>query len=136
MSSCCCDEGDKSCEEQSEWRVVYAREALRFLVEEVASKRVYDRIDAYRHILASFPEIGGIYDPEYPAAIPPVPCRCVPIPGTAVTLYYALDKAKKTIVVLCFEWQRADPLARFSLSESSDIVNLDDVFPGIDAPQK
>lgn len=80
-----------------------------YLMDRVDSKRVYDRIDQYREVLALFPDIGHEYDPTYAAARPPFPCRFVAIPDTPFTLYYTKDEMKCEVVVFYIEHQHANP---------------------------
>ena len=50
------------------YEVVYTRSVVDFMMTEIESERAYDKIDEYRHVLASFPDIGRRYDPYYDAA--------------------------------------------------------------------
>ena len=97
-----------------EYRVVYAQQVIDFMLEQVESQRVYERIDGYRQALASFPYLGAEYDPYYEAAKPPFPCRCINVPSTPFTLYYAVDETAKTVLVFAIECQRMDPRGRFA----------------------
>lgn len=96
------------------WRVVYAQSVVDFMIERIETRRAYERVDSYRKILASFPYAGEEYDPYYEAARPAAPCRCIAVPGTPFTLYYAVDEASRTVNVFSIEHQRNDPGARFS----------------------
>lgn len=95
------------------YRVVYAQSVVDFMLSEIESRRVYERIDAYRSILSAFPEAGAAYDPYYEAARPPVACRCIAVPGTPFTMYYAVDDEARTVNVFAIEHQRMDPASRF-----------------------
>lgn len=96
------------------WSVLYTKSALDFFAKNVTSKRVARKIFSYRALLQEVPDLGRAYDPIYPAARPPFPCRVVSIPDTPFDLYYLKDEDNARIVVLCLEFQRVDPNARFS----------------------
>lgn len=96
------------------YQVVYARSVVEFMRREVSSRRVYERLAAYRSILAVFPEVGEVYDPVYEAARPLFPCRWVAVPGTPFALYYGVDEGARRVAVFAIEWMRANPTGRFS----------------------
>lgn len=96
------------------YEVVYARSVLDFMLSEVTSRKVYERIDAYRKVLTEFPYLGEEYDPYYEAARPPFPCRFVAVPGTPFALYYAVSETTKTVQVFAIEDQHRDPRGRFA----------------------
>lgn len=93
--------------------VVYTRSVVDFMMTEIESERAYDKIDEYRHVLASFPDIGRRYDPYYDAARPPFPCRFIAVPDTPFTLYYAKDDDRRRVTVFHIEHQKANPCTRF-----------------------
>ena len=62
------------------YQVVYARSVVEFMRREVSSKRVYERLAAYRSILAAFPEVGEVYGPVYETARPLSPVDGLPSP--------------------------------------------------------
>ncbi len=95
------------------YTVVYAQAVVDFLLNEVTSKRVYERIDRYRTILASFPDLGALYDPVYEAARPPFPCRAIAVPDTPFTLHYAVDEQLRRVSVFAIEHWRINPQTRF-----------------------
>ena len=96
------------------WKVLYAKSALRFIEENVWSERVLRKIFDCRELLESMPDLGRPYDPAYPAARPPFPCREIVIPDTPFSLHYIKQEETRQIVILCLEFQRVDPNARFS----------------------
>ena len=100
-------------EEPSAIEIVFSDEAATFLDEQIESLRVLRRIEKYVRALATFPEMGQRYVPDYEAARPPMLCRWVAIPSTPFTIYYHFSEAAKNIVVLSIEHQRTDPQDRF-----------------------
>lgn len=99
---------------EAPWSVSYTRHAIEFLKTVITSERVLRKIFKYRALLQETPDLGRMYDPEYPAARPPFPCRYIPIPDTPFTLYYLKDDEKREIVIFSIDFQRTDPNARFS----------------------
>ena len=97
-----------------EYEVAYTRSVVDFMMAEIESERVYDKVVVYRRALALFPDIGRRYDPHYEAARPPFPCRFIAVPDTPFTLYYTKDDARRRVVVFHIEHQRADPGVRFA----------------------
>ena len=100
-------------EEPSAIEIVFSDEAASFLDEQIESLRVLRRIEKYVRALATFPEMGQRYVPDYEAARPPMLCRWVAIPSTPFTIYYHFSEVAKKIVVLSIEHQRTDPQDRF-----------------------
>ena len=98
------------------YRVVFANSALDFIEEHVSSERVLAKIEQYEDLLSQYPALGAVYDPDYPAARPPVTCRQLPIPETPFTLYYALDEEREQVSVFYIEFKGADPKGRFAYS--------------------
>ena len=98
----------------ADYKVRYAKSVLEFMRTEIQTRKAYDRVDSYRTILTSFPEVGAVYDPYYEAARPPMECRYVAVPGTPFTLYYAVDERAKTVSVFSIEHQRMNPRSLFS----------------------
>lgn len=96
------------------WTTVYTRSAIDFIVAEVRSERVAEKLFSYRALLETAPDLGRAYDPDYPAARPPFPCRCIAVPDTPFSLYYLKEDDLRRIVVFCIEYQRTEPNARFS----------------------
>ena len=97
-----------------EWTAAYTQSAIDFILSNVTSERVASRLFECRALLETAPDLGRCYDPEYPAARPPFPCRYIPVADTPFTLYYLKDEEARSIVIFCIEYQRADPNARFS----------------------
>ncbi|WP_281653744.1 hypothetical protein [Eggerthella sinensis] len=96
------------------WSAFYTRSAIDFILNEVESERVASKLFAMRELLETSPELGRSYDPDYPAARPPFPCRYISVPDTPFTVYYLKDEEKRQIVLFCIEYQRLDPNRRFS----------------------
>lgn len=96
------------------WSVVYTRAAIDFIMAEVHSQRVADKLFSYRELLEAVPDLGRAYDPSYPAARPPFPCRYAAVPDTPFLLFYLKDEENRRLIVFCIEYQRVDPSARFS----------------------
>lgn len=96
------------------WVSYYTQSVVDFITANVSSKRVADKIFEYRKLLESVPDLGRPYDPDYPAARTPFPCRVVIIPDTPFSLYYIKESESKRIIIFCIEYQRIDPNARFS----------------------
>lgn len=95
------------------YEVVYTTDVINFMIANIWSKRVYEKIDLYRHLLADYPDLGAPYNPEYPAARPPFPCRWLPVPDTPFTLYYFKDEEAHRIAVFYIEHQGIDPESHF-----------------------
>lgn len=102
------------------WSVFYSKSARDFISKQVTSERVLRKIFSYREILEQFPDVGRPYNPAYKAARPPFPCRVISIPDTPFDLYYLKDEEAHRIVILCLEFQRSDPNARFSSIDFDD----------------
>ncbi len=100
--------------DEDRWSVAYTKHAMSFIESNVTSERVARKIFQYRELLESFPDLGRPYDPDYPAARPPFPCRQISIPDTPFTLYYLKEEDNKRIVIFTIEYDRASPNARFS----------------------
>lgn len=98
------------------YKVKYTESVIEFIISEVSSERAYNKIDNYRFVLADFPEIGTSYQPYYPAAQSPFPCRWIAIPDTPFTLYYLIEEKDKKVVVFHIEHQATDPQKRFDRS--------------------
>ncbi len=96
------------------WSVQYTQGAIDFILENVHSKQVASKIFECRRMLQDFSDFGKIYDPEYPAAMLPFPCRYIAIPDTSFNLYYIKEVDAMRIVIFCIDYQRIDPNARFS----------------------
>ncbi len=95
------------------YEVVYVDDVVAFMMEAIWSRRVYEKVNSYRRLLADLPDLGAPYDPEYPAARPPFPCRRLPVPDTPFTFYYYKDDEMKRVVVFYIEHQGANPESRF-----------------------
>ena len=94
--------------------VIFANDVIAFLVENIESPRVLERIEQQKSMLEFFPEMGRTYQPDYEAAYPSVPCRWVTVPDTPFTLYYHFDEKAQKVVIFYIEHQRMNPLGRFS----------------------
>ena len=96
--------------EQPPYRVVLSPCAhqARFTI---AAKSDRQKVKKMLQLLDTVPEIGRVYDPDYPAAQPPFEMR-VTFAGR-YGIYYTVEEAEKTVRVLFIEDQRRDPLNRF-----------------------
>lgn len=95
------------------YHVKLANSVLTFIEEHVYSERVLARIETYTELLADYPYLGAVYDPDYPAARPPIPCRHLTIPDTPFTLFYAVNEAAQEVDVFYIDFSAGDPRARF-----------------------
>lgn len=86
---------------------------VRFLMEHVRSRRVYDHVTRTRDLAGEYPDIGMPYDPEYPAARPPFPCRRLYVPDTPFALYYVKDDDARTVTFFYAEFASGNPSRRF-----------------------
>ena len=98
------------------YRVIFANSVLDFIEEHISSERVLAKIEQYEVLLSHYPALGAVYDPDYPAARPPITCRQLPIPETPFTLYYAIDDEREQVSVFYIEFRGADPKGRFTYS--------------------
>lgn len=96
------------------YAVEYTEYVVDFIIDNVESEAVYNRIDSCRDLLAQFPSIGKPYDPVYPAARPPFSCRVIAVPDTPFSLYYLKDDAVEQVVVFYVEHQASNPAYRFA----------------------
>lgn len=82
-----------------------------FAYVDLPSDAVLARVDSLLETLGEFPWFGQEYDPAYPAARPPVPCR-VAFCGR-YGIYYRVLEDEGAVEVLAIEDQRRDPRSRF-----------------------
>lgn len=85
-----------------------------FIMEHVSSPRVYERIVASRDLVGEYPDMGAPYDPVYPAARPPFPCRRLYVPDTPFAFCYLKDDDTETVTFLYAEFASSDPRRRFA----------------------
>lgn len=85
-----------------------------FLLENVLSERVLERVEHTVDLLAQYPALRRVYDPQYPAAIPPFPCRSIAVADTPFTLYYVIDDGQQELTIVSVEWSAGDPAKRFT----------------------
>lgn len=95
------------------YEVLETEYVVEFLIEHVNSPRVYERIVKSRDLVGEYPEMGAPYDPLYPAARPPFPCRRLFVPDTPFVLYYLKDDDSKTVTFFYVEFAASDPRGRF-----------------------
>ncbi len=95
------------------WRVEIAEYALAFIDENVTHPAAFTAIERAVEMLAAFPRMGAVYEPEYVAARPPFSCRHLPLPDTPFSLYYCLREETETVVIFDIEWSAGDPKKRF-----------------------
>lgn len=96
------------------WCASYTESVLNFIEKNVTSERVARKIFHYREQLELFPDMGAPYDPVYPAARPPFPCRSISISDTPFTLFYLKLEEEKRVIIFCIEYDRTDPNSRFA----------------------
>lgn len=95
------------------YQLLIAKGVVDFIEERVTGRRVYERIVEAERLVAEYPEMAPQYDPDYPAARPPFPCRRLVVPSTPFVLYYATDDDARTVTVFYMEFAAADPRKRF-----------------------
>lgn len=96
------------------WKVSYTRHAVSFIKNNIKNKRIAEQVFGYRKLLETMPDLGRNYDPEYPAAKPPFPCRYIAIPDTPFTMYYLKNEATQEIVIFSIDHQRKNSEAWFA----------------------
>lgn len=96
------------------WTARYTRSAEDFIAEHARTKKIAERLFEYRAMLQAFPGLGRPYDPSYPAARPPFPCRVLPVPDTPFDIYYIKDDGERTVTIFAVEFKASDPRGRFS----------------------
>lgn len=94
--------------------VLLTQRAESFLLENVTLERVMRRIEETVELLGAYPLIGKAYDPSYPAARPPFPCRFLQVSDTPFTLYYLFDEEAGVVTVFDVVWSAGDPRRRFA----------------------
>ncbi len=97
-------------EEQPPYRVILAPTAAAALPT-ITAKSHRAKVRKMLRVLDTVPEIGRVYDPDYPAARPPFEMR-VAYAGR-YGIYYTVVEADHEVRVLFIEDQRRDPLNRF-----------------------
>lgn len=95
------------------YEVFYTNGVVSFMIDAIWSKRVYEKVDSYRSLLAQFPDLGTPCDPVYAAARPPFPCRHIAVPDTPFRLFYLKDDDARRVVVFYIEHVASDPEGRF-----------------------
>lgn len=90
---------------------VILSDAARAEYSNIASKRDFAKVDKVLQLLDTVPEIGRLYDHDYPAARPPFPMR-VAYAGN-YGIYYVIEEDSRRVAVLFIEDQRRNPLSRF-----------------------
>ena len=98
-------------EESSRYEILLTDEAT-YAFADVYRERVRARIEQLVGFLAEHPLYGEEYDPYYPAARPPVPCRVFFCGRYGI--YYHVDESQHMVVVLTIEDTRMSPMGRFS----------------------
>lgn len=79
--------------------------------KDIPTVRDFNKVRKLVELLDILPEIGHIYDPDYPAARTPFEMR-VAYAGR-YGIYYVIDEPSHEVRVLFIEDQRRDPLNRF-----------------------
>ena len=89
----------------------------------LTSERLFDHMGNSLGLLASCPELGQVYNPAYPTAMPDLPCRVLFCEHFGI--YYRIDQEALLVRVLAIEDQRRDPATRFSRFEYG-VVRLEE----------
>ena len=95
----------------SAWDVRYARQFAEQLAK--LPDATYDRVEGSVDVLASNPGLARRYNPQYEAAMPPVPCRSFPVPRTTKVIYLVADERLHELSMLFLGDAREDPRRRF-----------------------
>ena len=95
------------------YRALFANSVLSFIEDHVYSEHVLARIETYSELLADYPYLGAIYDPDYPATRPPLPCRHIRIPDTPFALFYSVDEVAEEVDVFHVDFSAGNPRGRF-----------------------
>lgn len=87
-----------------------------FIEKNIWNERVYDRVSECMQLIGEYPEMAVQYDPVYPAARPPFPCRRLVVSGTPFALYYVADDEAEAEAVTVFymEYLAGNPRTRSS----------------------
>lgn len=96
------------------WSARYTQSAENFIAENAKTKKIAEKLIEYRVLLQNFPGLGRPYDPSYPAARPPFPCRVIAVPDTPFDIYYIKDDEEKAVTIFAVEFKTGNPLTRFS----------------------
>ena len=99
----------------SVWDVRYARQFAEQLAD--LPNAVYERVEGSVDALASNPGLARLYNPQYEAAQPPVPCRSYPVPRTTKVTYLVMDEKEHELTMLFLGDAREDPRRRFDRME-------------------
>lgn len=86
-------------------------EAAEIVYRSLLGTSAFAKLKKMIEILDTVPEIGRLYDPDYPAARPDAELR-VTYAGR-YGIYYTVEEPEKIVRVLFIEDQRRDPLNRF-----------------------
>ncbi|WP_172135073.1 hypothetical protein [Adlercreutzia sp. ZJ473] len=86
-------------------------EAAEVAYRDLAPSAAFPKLRKMLDLLDTVPEIGRIYDPDYPAALPDMKMR-VTYAGR-YGIYYVVEERLRLVRVLFIEDQRRDPLNRF-----------------------
>lgn len=95
---------------EAPYRVVLSRGAEK-TYRAIPSAYDFRKVDKLLLLLDTVPEIGRVYDPQYEAARLPFSVRVAYAGRYGV--YYHVDEAQHTVIVLSIEDQRMNPLNRF-----------------------
>lgn len=98
-------------EEEKGPYTVKLSDLARLVYSSISSKKDFAKVRKMIHLLDTLPEIGRVYDPDYPAARPPFEIR-VAFAGR-YGIYYIVEEADQCVRILFIEDQRRDPLNRF-----------------------
>lgn len=86
-------------------------EAAEVMYRSLSSDKAFPKIRKMLDLLDTVPEIGRVYDPDYPAARPDMEMRVTY--AERYSIYYVVEESAKLVRVLFIEDQRRNPLNRF-----------------------
>lgn len=86
-------------------------EAAEIIYRDLHGTKAFFKIKKIIETLDTVPEIGRVYDPNYPAARPPFEMR-VTYAGR-YGIYYIVEEEECLVRIMFIEDQRRDPLNRF-----------------------
>ena len=86
-------------------------EAAGIVYRELSKTKAFTKLRKMIEILDTVPEIGRLYDRNYPAARPNMDLR-IAFAGR-YGIYYTVEEAEKTVRVMFIEDQRRDPFNLF-----------------------
>ncbi|WP_165053486.1 MULTISPECIES: hypothetical protein [unclassified Adlercreutzia] len=104
------EQGSRSESERPPYEVKLS-EAAEIIYRDLAASSAFPKVKKMLELLDTVPEIGRVYDPDYPAARPDVRMRVTYADRCGI--YYVVEEHPKLVRVLFIEDQRRNPLNRF-----------------------